>query len=357
MKKRDFLKTAGAAAGLCLAGSSFAAAGTRTVTDHAGRRVTLPQKVEHVAVASIFPLAALIALFLGSAEKITAMHQVSKTAALGGLLGELFPEVKKADTSFMSGSSLNAEALLVQKPDAVFVNAGDARTIASLEAAGIPAIAVSTSKWDYDAMRTLLEWVKLLEAVFPGEGKTSASRLEALGKKISGRVQSRLKAVPEKDRAKAFFLFTYDGQKIVTSGRHFFGQYWSRASGMKNTAEGVEAKNANAAVSMEDVWRWNPDCIFITNFTKAVPEEFFSGKYPEWKAVKAVREKRVYKMPLGTYRTYVPAAETPFMPLWFAKKAYPELFSDVSAAEEAVKFFREAFSVQLSEAQAKKIFA
>ena len=116
----------------------------RSVTDHLNRTVEVPDHIERVAVADIFPYASAACVYLGSCRKIVAMHPSSMNAARSGLLHELYPEVADINTSVMQGAEVNLEALMGLGPDVVFVNAGNKRLIERLEAAGLPALAVST---------------------------------------------------------------------------------------------------------------------------------------------------------------------------------------------------------------------
>ena len=83
-------------------------------------RGALPQKIERAAVVGILPFPSVLCLYLGSAEKIIAVPPASMSAAREGLLGELFPEILRADTSFASGAGANIEELLSLRPDIVF---------------------------------------------------------------------------------------------------------------------------------------------------------------------------------------------------------------------------------------------
>ena len=57
------------------------------------------------------------------AEKLVGISPVSMSAAKAGLLGELYPEILDADTSFFENNELNIESLLTLEPDLVFYNA------------------------------------------------------------------------------------------------------------------------------------------------------------------------------------------------------------------------------------------
>lgn len=330
------------------------AADARKITDDMGRSVNVPDKVERVVVANIFPYASVATVYLGGADKIVGIHPVSMSAAKGGLLGEIYPEILKADTSFMKGASLNVEALMKLRPDVVFVNAGDANNIKAIENAGMNAVAVSASKWDYDVLTTYDHWLATLQSIFP-ERKT-ADKAALISKKTLAFVQKRVKGLKEKERKRVLFLFQYGDKRIVTSGKHFFGQYWCDAIGAKNAAESVKADNANAVISMEQIYAWNPDVVFVTNFTPALPADLYSNKLHDWSQVKAVKDKQVYKLPLGIYRSYTPSADTPMTLLWMAKTVYPELFKDVSVPKEVKSYYKDLYGIKLTDAQVASIY-
>ena len=144
---------------------------------------------------------------------------------------------------------------------------------------------------------------------------------------------------------------------METSGSKFFGQFWADAVGAVNVAEEITTDNQVAA-NMEQVYKWNPTIIFITNFTAAQPDDLYNntiGNY-DWSAVDAVKNQKVYKMPLGMYRSYTPGADTPVTLLWFAKNTYPELFEDIDMIQETKDYYKEVFGVELTDDQASAIF-
>ena len=74
---------------------------TITITDQAGNEVTLPKDIKRIAVCDILPLPSVLTVFFNSGDKIVGMSEPSMTAAKNGLLGELYPEILKADTGFI----------------------------------------------------------------------------------------------------------------------------------------------------------------------------------------------------------------------------------------------------------------
>ena len=248
---------------------------TITITDHADREVEVPAEINRIVVADIYPMASVLTVFLGSAKKLVGIDPVCMSAAESGLLGELFPEILDADTSFMNGADLNVESLLALEPDVVFCSAGNSELISTLENAQIPAVGISPSKWDYDILETYDQWTALLSQMFP-ENSNKSEEISAYSKEVYEQVQEMVKDIPQEEKKKVLFLFQYDDQQMVTSGKHFFGQFWCDAVGALNAAEEIEVDNSNAVINMEQVYQWNPDVIIITNFTPTQPEDLLS---------------------------------------------------------------------------------
>ena len=331
---------------------------TRIVVDDNGDKVEVPEKIERVVVTNILPLASAVAVYLNDGSRIVGMHPASYSAAKNGLLGELYPEVLKADTGFIQGASLNIEALMALKPDVVLVNAPDRRMIDMIRGAGLAAFGISPSKWHYDVIVTHNRWMQSLAQLFP-EAKGKGELIEKKSLEIAKLVKDRTQDIKREDRARMLFVFRYDAKSLVTSGKNFFGQYWCDAVAGINVAEGITADNSNAVIGMEEVYGYDPDVIFITNFTAALPEDLLKNKIggDDWSPVKAVREKRVYKMPLGIYRSYTPSADTPLTLLWMAKRVYPERFKDIDLTKEVKDYYQTVFGVTLTDRQVEGMFS
>jgi len=327
---------------------------THTITDHAGFEVELPVDVQRIVVCDILPLPSVLAVFFDSAEKLVGMSGTSMGAAKNGLLGEVYPEVLNAETGFIDGSTVNAEELMKLKPDVVFYNASRTELGEQLRRAGFPAVAVSVNKWEYDCIETLNNWIALLSEIFPDNDKTGI--VKNYSEQVYDMVRQRVADIPERERV--LFLYQYNDTSILTSGAKFFGQWWADAIGAVNVAGELQSDNS-VSVNMEQIYAWDPSLIFITNFTTADPEDLCENTVGswDWSGIDAVKNGRVYKMPLGMYRSYTPGADTPVTLLWMAKTAYPERFEDVDILSVTCEYYREVFGLELTEEQAASIFA
>ncbi|MCI6422881.1 MAG: ABC transporter substrate-binding protein [Firmicutes bacterium] len=329
--------------------------GTHVIVDHLGIEVEVPYEVNRIAVGNILPLPSVLTVFFDSAEKIVGMSPNSMSAAENGLLGELYPDILKAETGYMNGTDINLEELMKLEPDIVLYSASQPEQGEQLRNAGFAAVALSVNKWEYNAIETLNQWIGLLSEIFPDNDKTEVVAKHS--DEIYNMVQERVADIPEEERERVFFLFKYSDTDMETSGSKFFGQFWADAVGAVNVAEEITTDNQVAA-NMEQVYKWNPTIIFITNFTAAQPDDLYNntiGNY-DWSAVDAVKNQKVYKMPLGMYRSYTPGADTPVTLLWFAKNTYPELFEDIDMIQETKDYYKEVFGVELTDDQASAIF-
>lgn len=326
----------------------------RTVVDHDGIEVDIPEQIDRIAVGNIGPMASVLTLFLGSGESIVGMSPMSMSAAENGILGELFPELLDVDTSFLQGSNINVEKLLTLEPDLVLIQSGQSEVRTQLENAGLTVVAFGVGTFKYDIINTYEAWIDLLSQIFPANDKME--EVTAYSKEVLELVQSRVSDIPETERKRALFLFQYDETQMVASGRNFFGQYWCESAGAVNVAQDIEA--GQATITMEQVYEWQPDVIFITNFTNTKPADLYANAVgsDDWSLVKAVQEQQVYKMPLGSFRTYSVSADMPVTLLWVAKTIYPDLFSDIDTDAEVKDFYQRIYGVTLTDEQVAAMY-
>ena len=336
--------------------------GTHVVVDHGGNQVTVPNKIERIVVTDIFPIPAVLCVFFNSADKIVGIAPTSASAAKNSLLSQVYPEILNAKSDFMNGNVINVEELMKLNPDVVFYSENNNEQKEVLTKAGFCAIGISANGWHYDCIETLNHWLETLTEVFKysDDVKVLTERSNKAQKKsneIYDMIKKKVSTLKDEEKKRVFFLFQYNDSTMLTSGKNFFGQWWADAVGAINVATELEKDNS-VATNLEQVYAWNPDMIFITNFTTALPDDLYNntiGTY-DWSEVKAVKDKEVYKLPLGMYRTYTPGIDTPITLLWFAKTVYPDMFSDVDLIKETRAYYNDIFGIDLTDDQIKSIY-
>ncbi|MBQ5966980.1 MAG: ABC transporter substrate-binding protein [Clostridiales bacterium] len=327
--------------------------GTHTVVDHAGDSVEVPNTINRIVVGSFYPLASVITEYLGSAEKIVGIHPVSMSAAENGLLGQIYPEILDANTAFISGDEVNLEELLILKPDIV-IGVGQEQAKAIREA-GIPAVTTSASAWGYDIIETYEHWIDLLDQIFGGSefAKKAMEKSDA----VHADIIEKTKDIPDDQKARVLVLFKYTDAAMVASGVNFFGQWWCESVNAYNVASEVP-DGSILKISMEQVYEWNPDVIIITNFCGTQPEDLYNNAIgtDDWSTINAVKNQRVYKMPLGLYRSYTPGGDSPVTMQWMASVIYPDLFKDTDIRQIAKEYYKEMCGYDLSDEQLDMMF-
>ena len=342
---------------LSLVGAASAASGTekatRVVVDHTGKEVRIPAKIERIVITGPWPLPSVYCLFEGAGDKLVGIHPGSMSAAKHSLLPRVAPGILRASTEFLKGDVLNAEELLKLKPDVVFYRVETAAHAGQLALTGIPAVGFSTALSGFDTIRTFESWVKLLGEVLQQEDR--ASGIVEYGRKTYDEIQAALNGVKGLKRPRALILFNYGEGNIKTSGSNFYGQYWLESTGAVNVASELSGV---ADINMEQVYAWDPDIIYITNFSRHMPEDLYENAIPghDWSTVRAVRERKVYKFPLGMYRWYPPASDTPLVLKWLAKKNQPELFADVDMDAEVRAYYKRFYNLDLTDEDLRNIF-
>ena len=71
----------------------------------------------------------------------------------------------------------------------------------------------------------------------------------------------------------------------------------------------------------------------------------------DWSGIKAVQNKRVYKIPLGMYYWFPPSSDSPLMLQWMAKQMHPDLFEDLDIEQEVREYYTQFYGIELTDEQ------
>ncbi len=112
-------------------------------------------------------------------------------------------------------------------------------------------------------------------------------------------------------------------------------------------------------MTMEEVLKIDPEIILLSNFDTFIPEDFYQNRIAgqDWSNVRAVKDRRVYKVPNGIYRWDAPGVETPLMMKWLARLFHPEIFNDVNIRKETELFLEDYMGYRINEGDIAQIFA
>ena len=275
-------------------------------------------------------------------------------AAQNSQLAKIFPNVLNASTDFVQGGVVNAEELIKLDPDIVIYAAGAEEEYNIITEAGLTAVGISARNFDYDCVRTFEEWVKILGEIFNEQDK--AAGIADYGYEVHDEIQAKLdEAGEDLERPRAMILFNYGAGSTTVGANGFFSEYWLTSTGAVNVATDL---TGTPEVNMEQIYEWDPEIIYITNFSPALPEDLYNNAVGEddWSSVTAVKNKQVYKMPLGMYRWFPPASDTPLVLQWLAKHNQPELFADIDMEQEMKDYYQRFYGVELTDDDINEIF-
>jgi iron complex transport system substrate-binding protein len=295
-------------------------------TDMIGRQVEVPAKPRRVITDRILPFPSTYFVGVRSdMSEVVAMHPASKSAAVNSMLNIMAPDIARASTGIFNGDTPNIEEIMNLKPDLVFAYADLEGAMVPYENAGITALGIrAASAAGGDSIETLRGWFEVL--AFTGGDKTRMDAIIEEGNAAKKMIADTL-AKSASPKPSAIFIFSTTGNNLEIAGGNFFSEYWLKSSGAEDPA--AKAFKGRKVVNMEQIYEWNPDIIYITNFTPLKPEDMYQNTAigQDWSSLKAVQNKRVHKVPLGIYRWFPPSGDTPLMLKWLAQKNHPDLFT------------------------------
>jgi iron complex transport system substrate-binding protein len=327
--------------------SSISNGATRTFTDMLGRKVTVPEPLTRVALLG--GPTGQIAYILGARSQLCA---VTKSLKVSELVNLMDPTVRNLLAPRNTSGQVNVEELIVADPQLVIAGNLDGSIVE--KKTRIP-VAYFESNMN-QSLDMLKKEVRFYGTVFRKEARAE-KYIQYLQKTVN-LIQSRTKDIPEAKRKKVFN--GYSSNHLVTLGGDTFMQKQIELAGCRNASQRIQSAGMKeglhmglAEVSMEKVLEWDPDILVIDFGT---PSDLINT--PKWKSIKAVKNKLVAKQPVGIFIWDRPTAESAVLhPLWLAKLAYSEKFSDVNLINEIKNFYREIMEFSLSDDQAESILS
>ncbi len=321
-----------------------------TFTDMDGHTVTIKKQVKTVYITGMTPLPAVYRYYKGSAEGLVAIPQDSKDMLSKSVFKDIFADLLTVPSdSANSGATVNVEAILKANPDVVFITGGYEDSYKALVNAGLTVVAFTTAMTkDCNAMSTVEQWLQQIAKVF-GDTDRSDALIKENNKALT-EITNITKTIAEKDKPKAIIIFALSDNKMTVAGGGHYSDFWLGSTGAINAAAELDKIQP---VNIEQIMKWNPDIIYITNFNTAMPEDIYNNKIKgfDWSEVKAVKNKQVYKIPLGSYRWYAPSLEGSLMLKWMAAKNHPKLFASTDIKKEFSGFFSSFYNWKLTDEQ------
>lgn len=300
--------------------TSGSGAETMTCTDKLGRVVHIPIPVKRP-------------VFFLTYELVPAMDIWDKVVGLGrwacsnDLMKAVRPDIDRSFPSVGSGSDINIEALLKLKPDLIVTWTFKPEMVKFMEQKGLRVIAVYP-----ESLEELYEVMRLHGRLFQREKRmeSAISQMEI----VFNLIKQRVSKIPAQKRRRVLWLG--GKQTTVACGIGVTNDIIRMIGGI-NPAAGIRQRNAD--VSMEQIVAWKPDVVFIWGNAGYGASDIMTS--PQWRSVRAVKDRRVHKAP--EWSTWSPRLAP--IALWMAAKTYPECFKDQCVEKVADDFYRKVFGI------------
>ncbi|EOZ4595675.1 ABC transporter substrate-binding protein [Morganella morganii] len=334
----------------------FNCAGAKEITDLAGNRVTIPDKVERIAVVPI-PWMSMIYVVDGSDAKIAGMHPSAKEAYRNSILKTLAPGIEKVNSTFVNKDfTINGEELVRLNPDLVIIWDYQKEEKEKLDKLGIPAVAIR-----YGDLDDVKNGIRLLGDIL-GKEKRAADLLAFFDHQIESVNTVTRDSTPvtirEMPYGKPGILYVRD-KNLTVAGKTSVNSLMINRAGGINLTDDMPVKPNWITVSAEQVINLDPEIIILSQFDSFVPEDVYRNTvgWQGTETISAVKNRRVYKAPIGIYRWDAPGIETPLMMKWIEARVKRKPIDDAAIHQDIRQFFKQFFGTDLTDAQMREILS
>jgi len=305
-----------------------------TITDLAGRTVTVPQPIRHVAA---YDGALRLYLYVDGAKRLAGVEESEHKRTAGKPYNvAFFDELSRVPAIGPGGANSlpNAEQLAEVKPDVLFatISAKDADTLQTQT--GIPVVLLSYGA--QDALEdSLFASLRLLGQVLGKEERAEAIVRYILETKED--VERRSRDIPDEAKKSVYVggVSMRGAHGIESTQTNFLPFVLNHA---KNVAAELSQKGT-VMVDREKIIAWNPEIVFLDNIP--IIQKDYAENPTFYQNIRAFREGNVYRIYPYVHR--MTNIETVFVDAYLVGKVlYPERFTDVDVrkkAEEIYAFF------------------
>jgi len=340
-----------------------ASTGDRVVTDLVGREVGMSEEPQNIA-AMAGPTYEMT-FMLDSVDKIKMVKAGHTTNYPLALLTN--PDLANMNTLAANpSSSVNIEDYLAEEIDLVLYYETETE-LEKFENAGIPAIVISKNTGLLGTMeevkaQTIDEYIELMtspimilsDAINTEEAKAEAEAWKKYTAGILQMVYDRTKDLTDDQRKTVYWGNTW-GENILAS--YSVNNRWYEVNLAGGKLVGPEEGGGNfPEVTSEQLFTWDPDVILVDNHGN-YPELVIQSMYKEgsnWASLSAVKNEELHRIPAGVF-FLDKGSTTALMVLWMATVIQPELFTDVSVAEEIQHYYSEFYEYELTLDEAQQV--
>lgn len=297
-----------------------------TVTDAAGREVTVEKQPERLVSGYYISSSLLIAL--GVKDRMVGIEDKAASRSIYTLSA---PELAELP-SVGSAKQPDVEMMISLNPDLVILPQKLKDVAGTLDELGIPAILVNPENGEQ-----LKETVMLLATVTGSDGAALLTEYARLEEKASALTA---------DAAKPKVYLGGNSAMLKTAGSGMYQNTMLTLAGGENVAAEI-TDGSWAEISYEQLLAWNPEVIILAADASYTVDDVIGD--PILAEVSAVKDEKVYAMPSAPEAWDSPVPGTVLGSLWIVSKLYPERYSEAEFLEDAKAFYTRFFDFELTE--------
>ncbi len=313
------------------------AAETRVFTDSTGRQITVPARIDKVAVSG--PLAQIVVFALCPDKLVGVANEWDESAQQ--FLDEKYYNLPLLGQLYGGKGELNLETLLSSEAQVV-IDVGEAKSTivedmdALQEQTGIPFVHIDAKLASMDETYTML-----------GDLLDMADEAKALADYCRTTYDSVKSAVDGVEKADLLYITGDTGLNVIAQGS-FHAEVIDLLSSNLAVVDEPSSKGSGNEVDMEQILNWNPDVILFT------PGSIYAtvGEDAAWQGVTAIQNGAYYEVPMGPYNWmgFPPSVQRLLGMQWMAKVLYPDAV-DYDMYEAASTYFQMFYHCDLTQEQ------
>ena len=298
-----------------------------TVTDMAGREVTVEAEPQKIVSGYYISSSACIAL--GLSDRVVAIEDKAAKRPIYSLAAPELLELPNVGTA----KEFNLEACLAAEPDLVILPMKQKDTASALAEMGIPALLVNP-----ESHEQILEMFNLIGTVANVPESTEA--LVSYYTDKLNEVSALVETMAEEDKPVVFIGST--SAYLRTAPSEMYQASLITAAGGINAAADIEGSSW-VDISYEQLLAMNPDIIVVPTNSMAngapdyTVEDLLAD--PQLSEITAVKNGAVYQMTTGFEAWDSPAPSGILGTLWMLKTLHSDIYSAEQFAADVTEFY------------------
>ena len=312
-------------------------AATRTMTDCAGRKVEVPEKVESVVCVGVGALR--YTCYVGAQDLVIGVEDYETKAGMSRLYNYVnFDKFKDLPVIGTNGEPYTEEIIHLS-PEVIVMSKSASVEADNLQSkTGTPVVVIPGSDTTLD--NNAYETIRILGELYGMESR--ATELTNYLKGIQKDLDDRTKDIPEEEKPSVYVGgVSFKGHHGFEGTESHYGPLeLIHANNLANNSGQEGAFN----IDLEKVLSWDPDIIFVDFNGMSLINEDYAKNPDYYNALTAVQEGKVYSQ--ISFRSSASNLETALADAYYAACVmYPQQFADVDPVAKAEEIFEKLLGV------------